>query len=402
MTAQELTAAEAAARLGIKRATLYAYVSRGLVARHMAMDGRTSLFDAAEIDAFRSDRRRTSDGELDTVLSTALTRVADGELSIRGREVVPAAESGQTYEEIVSWLWAAAAGIWEPDRDLLAAVRRVQAALPDAASLIDRLRATVVTASACDPMRFDSSSTGIHAAGRQLIAAMVHGLPERGRGATSGRLADVLWTRLTVRRGLVPRRDALNVALVLLVDHGLAASTFGARVAASVRTDPYSAVIAGLGVVGGPLHGAASAEVWRLLDDAHSRGETASAIGDVQRHARSVPGFGHAVYRTQDPRYSALMGAVSDAWRDDPRLATVHEVRDVVARRTDAIPNVDLALGALTWLGDMPPESGEGIFAISRTAGWIAHVVEEFGEKPLRFRPRARYRGVRSDPPPLG
>jgi citrate synthase len=87
------------------------------------------------------------------------------------------------------------------------------------------------------------------------------------------------------------------------------------------------------------------------------------------------------------------MGQVNDVWGGDPRLGTVHAVRDLVGRRSDAIPNVDLALGALTWLAGMPPDAGEAIFAIARTGGWIAHALEEYQEPPLRFRPRARYEG---------
>jgi len=89
------------------------------------------------------------------------------------------------------------------------------------------------------------------------------------------------------------------------------------------------------------------------------------------------------------------MSHVVEAWANDPRLARVYEVRDVVGGRNDEIPNVDFALGAFIWLAGMLPEAGETIFAIARTAGWLAHAVEEYDESPLRFRPRARYLGPR-------
>ena len=95
----------------------------------------------------------------------------------------------------------------------------------------------------------------------------------------------------------------------------------------------------------------------------------------------------------QDPRYSALMSVIVDAWSDDPRLQHVFRVRDVVAERRAILPNVDLALGALTWLAGMASRAGEIVFAVARTAGWIAHAAEEYGEPALRFRPRARYTG---------
>ncbi|MFV2039863.1 MAG: citrate/2-methylcitrate synthase, partial [Acidimicrobiales bacterium] len=182
-------------------------------------------------------------------------------------------------------------------------------------------------------------------------------------------------------------------ALALLADHGLAASTFGARVAASVRADPYSVVATGLGIVGGTLHGAASGAVHDVLDEADRSGNVGLAVGEAHRRYGRNPGFGHTIYQTEDPRYHALMARVSDAWSEDARLATVHGVRDLVSERTDAVANVDLALGSLTWLAGMDRDAGEAIFAIARTAGWIAHALEEYEEQPLRFRPQARYAG---------
>lgn len=391
----ELTAGEAAARLGVKRATLYAYVSRGLLHRHVAMDGRTSLFDSDEIDAFRSGRRRATEGELDTVISTALTWVRDGDLRVRGRDLVALVDQGATYEEIVSLVWAGEVD-WSLSDAELSAVDTVQAALPSTTPPIDRLRATVITMSALDPMRSDLSAPAIRTAGASVLSAMVAGLPLKGRLPAKGGLADRMWPRLVAGRSSAAQREALNAALALLVDHGLAASTFGARVAASTRADPYSVVSAGLGVVGGTLHGAASATVHDLLAMAHREGDAGAAIGETHRRLGRNPGFGHTVYDDEDPRYGALMRRVVAAWRNDPRLRVVHEVRDLVSQRSSEIPNIDLALGAFTWLARMDADAGEAIFAVSRTAGWLAHAIEEFGEAPLRFRPRARYVGERT------
>lgn len=395
MAGQELTAAEAAARLGVKRATLYAYVSRGLLHRHVAMDGRTSLFDSDEVDAFRSGRRRHTEGELDALISTGLTLVRDGELRIRGRSLVALSQT-HSYEEIVDHLWGSAAEPWAIDSAVQDAVEAAQCALPTGAPRIDRLRVTVAVVSALDPQRFDLDPGAVRRAAKQLLLAMVVGLPPMGRSPGVGApLADHLWARLTARRPNEDRRAALNGAMALVVDHGLAASTLGARVAASVRADPYSVVQAGLGVLGGTLHGALSGAVHEMLEEAERSGDPAAVVGEARRRLGVNPGFGHAVYTTEDPRYPALMARVSDAWSGDARLGTVHAVRDLISERTSAIPNVDLALGSLTWLAGMEPDAGETIFAVSRTAGWIAHSLEEYDEKPLRFRPRARYTGPR-------
>lgn len=392
----ELTALEASARLGIKRATLYAYVSRGLLQRHMAMDGRTSLFDSDEVDAFRSDRRRRTEGELDTVITTSLTRVRDGDLSIRGTNLIELVDADADYESIVDLLWSGGSASWHRPGVADAAVERAQAALPTDASRLERLRVTTVVVSATDPLRLDLTPSSVRSAGTALIRAMVVGLPLVGRDLRGSRLADRLWPRLTPRRASVQRRSALNAALALLADHGLAASTFGVRVAASVRADPYSVVATGLGIVGGSLHGAASGAVHELLDQADRSGNVGQAVGEAHRHYGRNPGFGHTIYRTEDPRYHALMARVSSAWSQDPRLVTVHAVRDLIGERTSAMANVDLALGSLTWLAGMDRDAGEAIFAIARTAGWIAHALEEYGEEPLRFRPQARYTGEQS------
>ncbi len=393
-----LTAKEAAARLGVKRATLYAYVSRGLLHRSLADDGRASRFDADEIEAFRAGRRRRAEGELDAVVSTALTSVRDGELRIRGKDLVALVLAGADFEAVVDCLWGVSpTGAWAHARTLQKVIASVQKRLPSACTSLDRLRVTVSVASAADPLRFDLSATAVHTAGRALLSAMVDGLPLQGRvNDNATRIQDRLWPRLTTRRTNTERRGALNAALALLVDHGMATSTLGARVAASVRADPYSVVLAGLGVVGGALHGAASTAVHELFSDAETASDASDAVGRALRRTGTAPGHGHAVYRSADPRYLALSRLLDQAWSNDPRLSITHAVRDVIASRTEAVPNIDLALGALTFLAGMPANSGEAIFAIARTAGWLAHAIEEYSEAPLRFRPRARYRGRQS------
>ncbi|MEL6985646.1 MAG: citrate/2-methylcitrate synthase, partial [Actinomycetota bacterium] len=99
----------------------------------------------------------------------------------------------------------------------------------------------------------------------------------------------------------------------------------------------------------------------------------------------------------QGPVAGVLMELIVAAWGGDARLGVVFEVRDLLAARSDRIPNIDLALGALTYLAGMPSAAGEVVFAISRTAGWLAHGLEEYGEKPLRFRARGHYVGPRPD-----
>ena len=176
-----LTSEEAAARLGVKRETLYAYVSRGLLRREMALDGRSSLFDPEEISSFRSRRRRAGEGELGTVLSSAVTSVNDQALLFRGRDVAGLIATNETFEEVVNWLWQSdepwPAGDSAEHRAVVRIATRMQKALPERTSMMDRLRVSVAAASAADPLRHDLSEPAICSAGRRLLKVMVDSLP---------------------------------------------------------------------------------------------------------------------------------------------------------------------------------------------------------------------------------
>ena len=385
-----LTSAEAAARLGVKRATLYSYVSRGLLQRLVDSDGRSSRFDPEEVDRLRSRSGRRREDEIGVLVSTAITKIADGELRVRGRDLIGLAAETR-FEDAVDWVWGAEpdAG-WSNSDEAEELSGQIQGLLPDTAPMMDRLRVAVSIASATDPLRNDLSASSVRAAGRRLLFVMMHSLPVVA-APREGDLSERLWCRLAPGRSNLRQRAILNRALVLLLDHGLASSTLGVRVAASVRADPYSAVSAGLGILGGRLHGAASGPVHRIFQEAVANGDPAGALGEAQRRTGYTPGFGHAVYRQRDPRCSALMEAVAGAWASHEHLPKVLTVQSLASERTAAPATVDFPLGAMTFLAGMRPEAGEAVFAIARTAGWIAHALEEYDEDPVRFRFRARY-----------
>lgn len=400
---KKLTAEEAASRLGVKRATLYAYVSRGLIDRTVASDGRTSLFDPEDVNRLRRGRKPDKDGELQTLIATSITKVDDRTLSIRGHDLIGLVLGGLPFTGAVDLLWEAPPDeVWitgrsdEPTGGLEMALHGSSSddGPVTTAPLLDQLRVLVARRSAHDPLRHDLSPRSIRAAGRRLILTLAQGLPPRVPGPDTT-VASSLWRRLAPYEAPPdgPAVGALDAAMALLVDHGLAGSTFAARIAASVRADPYSVVSAGLGVLGGPVHGGASTAVHDLLVEAETSGNAALTVGSTLRRLGSFPGFGHKIYRLQDPRYGALMTKIVAAWGDDPRLVNVYRIRDLVSERSDALPNFDLSLGALTYLARMPSDAGEAIFAIARTAGWLAHAMEEYDEKPLRFRARAKYTG---------
>lgn len=392
-----LTTAEAADLLGVKRQTIYAYVSRGILHRQMALDGRTSLFDRAEVEQLRLGRNPERDGEMRTIVATRLTRVSDEGIWIRGKDLISEVSDGAGFTDIADLLWdTPEKERWTNPAASTTAQSFATAAIDPGLAPLDQFRILLAIESSSDPLRHDLSQKSVRAAGRRAVMAMATGLQTPGvkTSGSSSTIGGLVWDRLSNKEPSPQKQRALDIALALLADHGLAGSTFAARIAASVRADPYSVIGAGLGVVGGLLHGAASGAVHDLYRTAEASGDAAAAVGDLLRQSGQAPGFGHAVYRVQDPRYGLLMAKIVEGWADDERLHTVFRVRDVIAERSDAVPNVDLAVGALSYLAGMPSHAGEAVFAIARTAGWLAHAMEEYEEKPVRFRPRARYIGT--------
>ncbi|MFD9570640.1 citrate synthase [Streptomyces sp. NPDC059982] len=397
---------EAAELLGVKPATVYAYVSRGQLASRRDAAGRGSTFDAREVEelARRSRREaagRSPAGELS--VRTSLTLIEPDRYYFRGVDAVELA-SRHRYEEVAEFLWTGTlvpGARFTAPSEPLAAARRVVAALPEHGGPIDMLRVATAAAAVADPLRFDLAPEAVLGSARCLIPTLVGALPTVGTGHRgSGPVAWRLWRRLTAREPDEVSLDTLDLALALLVDHDLAASTLAVRVAASARAHPYAAVSAGLGALEGPLHGVAGRLAHRMLTEALERGGAAPVVADHLRAGRRVPGLGHRLYRGEDPRATALFARLEAMPHAAPALAAAREVVATTASRQPGLhANVDLALAVLTVSCGMPAEAGETVFAVARTAGWIAHALEEYRERPLRMRPSGHYEGPRPPRP---
>jgi citrate synthase len=391
---KRLTAKEASARLGVKVETLYAYVSRGML-ESLKDDGRHASFDPLEVDALRMRRRGRKSGRLEVPVATAITKIADHHVSYRGHDAVEMAEDGVPFEAVAQLLWTGDLdedAWWKPDRTAVTVSRNAQTGLPSTAPTLDRLRLTCAALSANDPLRGDLRLESVAMSSQALVAGLVDGLPVVGADSI-GRLPDRLWSRLSPHAPTPLAIDALNAALVLLADHGLAVSTLAARVAGSARCDPYSVVTTGLGVIGGPLHGAASRPLYDAFNKTAATGSAGAALADLVASAGPLPGFGHFLYPDGDPRCDAVLYAVRQAAGPNPEMAAVDSLMHTALERDPTPPNVDFGLAALAFVFDMPPDAGEAIFSIARSVGWIAHALEEYGERPLRFRPVSRYTG---------
>lgn len=402
-----LTARQVATRLGVKLETVYAYVSRGVLERTLADDGRTSRFDASEVEALARHGRPRSGaarvGTVDVSLATSITEIHGDRLLFRGHDAVALARE-LSFEAVAELLWTGAlpaSATW-PGPPLGARVARTAtAALPASTSPIERLAVMTAALACVHPLRTDLRPATVAAHGRAMLATFVELLPRIGgaeaRPSPEEPFARRLWPRISTLAANAERVALLDDALVLLSDHELATSTLAARVAASTRADPFAVVLAGLGAMSGPLHGKAALGVHEmLLQAAASSPELAFArIVDEVDRSRVMYGFGHPVYRDVDPRAAHLLEMLGPlAKRDDRRLFDA--VLRMARSQGVAPPNVDFALGALAFALKMPVGATEAIFAVARTAGWLAHALEEYGEAPLRFRARAVYIGPAS------
>jgi citrate synthase len=379
-----LSTQEAARRLGVKVPTLYAYVSRGLLESHPDPSRRGSLFDLNAIEALAV--RSRGGRQTATRLATVTTGVTQLDQTLgpiyRGRAATDLAQT-HTFEEVAELLWQSDdVGDWT---------------VPDIGPCpltptLERMRWALVLCGATDPLRADLRPAAVARAARRATAALTDVVGPTPPGEDPGAsMAARLTARLTARAApttVVPTA-AVNAALVLMADHELATSTMAVRVAASVRADPYDALLAGLATLAGPLHGGASQQAYELLVLAERDGAS-RALNDVLRERGRLPGFGHAVYKSGDARFDALLTLAEPLLRDD-RRALLHQVIALAAAHNVPLANCDLALAALSWGTGMPPDTGRTIFAVARIAGWAAHYMEELTERPLRFRARAVY-----------
>ncbi|MGZ0152394.1 citrate synthase [Kribbella sp. WER1] len=393
-----LTTAEVARRLQVKPATIYAYVSRGLLTSTRARGRRGSLFAADEVERLAA-RSIEHSGVVERIESQ-LTLLEDDDLFYRGHSARTLATTA-TADQVATLLWtnqlpppagavggsadvggdgwAGAGGVFEVQREGVELARAGMRVVPEGARLTDRIRVGVAVLGAADPLRFDLSPAAVTAAAGRLIGTVTTALP----GTTAygvKTLGARLWPKLSADE---PRPELLEAAIILLADHGLAVSTIAARVAASARANLYAVISAGLGALDGQYHGAAPTLAYEFLERA--KHDPLQALSDQLRSGEPVPGFGHKIYQHRDPRAEVLLGLLGD----HPIVGTVQAIAD----RSPLFPNSDLAIAALMHAYHFRPDAGDALFAIARMIGWTAHALEEYAAPALRFRAMGIYTG---------
>ncbi|WP_029003765.1 citrate synthase family protein [Azorhizobium doebereinerae] len=388
-----LGAEEAAARLGVSRQTLYAYVSRGLLKAHDGADPRQSRYLAEDVARLAKERRRgrrpkeiarsTLDWGL-PVLESALTLIEGERLYFRGRDAAALAEHA-TLEDIAGLLWHVEPALAFPSRapdvpPAYAALLPCLAPQPANETLLPLFAAATdddATASWRDP---GLEARGAGALVRHLAAAALRAAPS----------AEPVHLQLARAFGTdAAGADLIRRALVLCADHELNASGFTARCVASTGASLRAAVIGGLAALSGFRHGGATARVesfWGSLDG----GDMAGRIRRRLESGEPLPGFHHPLYPNGDVRAKALLPLVL------PRLPQAGEIITCVADLTGQPPSIDFALVALRRALGLPEGSAFLLFAIGRCVGWIAHAREQRATQAL-IRPRAVYTGPRPD-----
>ncbi|MGW5189851.1 citrate/2-methylcitrate synthase [Kribbella sp. NPDC004138] len=377
-----LTTAEVARRLQVKPATVYAYVSRGLLTSVRARGRRGSLFPAADVE--RLAARSVEHSGVVERIESELTLLENDTLYYRGQSARDLATTA-TIEQVATLLWtpgattvAAGEGLFTADREGVLLARRAMEVVPEGARSTDRLRVAVAVLGAADPLRFDLSAASVTAAAGRLIGTLIAALP--GPTAVGTTVGGKLWPKLSDAE---PRPAVLDAALILLADHGLAVSTIAARVAASARANLYAVVWAGLGALDGQYHGAAPTLAYEFLERAQR--DPVQALSDQLRSGEPVPGFGHRIYQHRDPRADVLLELLGD----HPIVGTIR----AVAERTPTFPNSDLAIAAIMHAYGFRPDAGDALFALARMVGWTAHALEEYAAPALRFRAMGIYTG---------
>jgi citrate synthase len=394
-----LTARDAARSLAVKPATLYAYVSRGLLRSAPGPQGRERRYYAEDVARLKRLRQSGPRGtppkpfdSLAPVLDTRLSLIENGRLYYRGIDACVLAESAG-LEDIAGLLWGAdapghfTATLGPPLKRLLAAQR-----LPAAA--VDRARAMLIGLAEEDVGALDVSPRAVARTGARLVpalaAAVTGAMPG---GAALHQQVAAAWRLDAAGADLVRR------CLVLIADHELNASTYVGRCIASTGASPYAALLGALCALSGPRHGGETSGVEALLREALHRGDMRAVIAERLQRGERIPGFGQPLYPDGDPRAVHILAALS-ASRHARQGEALLRIGGAIAELIGRHPNVDFALGLVAVALGLPPGSGLGMFLVGRSVGWIAHAIEQYATQTL-IRPRARYVGVVPDGAPI-
>lgn len=408
-SSEYVTAAEAARILKVKPQTLYTYVSRGLIRSVAQLDRKNRLYYREDVDKVRSrsDARAGSGAAAESalrwgqpVINTGITELTPDGPRYRGRLAVDLARERRSFEAVAELLWTGIDHlepiVWDQEQlpagfgELMDHVV-LQGELPPILRIFGI--ATTMLGAAEAARNEIRRGTTIPAA-RQIMLTLggclgYLGPRRRFAGPRSDRSLAENIARTLLEDPAPAVIQAINTALVMCADHELSPSTFAARVAASTGAELRACMLAAVGAHSGALLGGGCDRAEELLRDARTPEDVRARLMGLEQAGSRIPGFNIVIYPKGDPRARLLL-QLARALAQGERARLVYDFIDEADRRLHLRPSLEVGLVALTIALEMPAHSASALWALGRTAGWIAHVMEQ-RLAGFVLRPRARF-----------
>ena len=353
----------------------------------------------------------------DVVAATSSICFLDGKqgrLLYRGYDIHDLVEHA-SFEEVVYLLWHGdlpsraqlddIKATLTKDREIPDPVLQLLQSLPKTATPMEILRTTTSALSAYDPDGFRDNSIPANVRKAQRLTAQIPTLTayiKRVRAGEpllhprqTGSIAENLLYMMFGKEPEDLNAQTMNTALILHADHELNASTFAARVTAATLSDMYSSIVSGIGALAGPLHGGANEDVMKMLLRIGDEAKVQSEVKGIFERKEKISGFGHRVYRTEDPRATHLRKLSEELGKragETKWFNMSREIEQLVMQEKHLYCNVDFYSASTYYTMGIPVDLYTPIFACSRISGWTAHVLEQLGNNRL-IRPRAEYTG---------
>jgi citrate synthase len=384
----QLTAAEAADFLNISKPTLYAYVSRGLVRSGPGLNQRSRVYHRLDLERLKQRKsiRHQPSAEMASALNwgsplleSSLTLLTDGEVFYRGEKAIELASS-RTFLEVASWFWT---GNWEDS----ASGHSITPPKERNRDPILLFHEALLRAAMIDPLGYDFSLPALRESGTQILSLFLQILTKKPNPKVAEAAQELrkAWCRQKTGAEII-----INTALILCIDHELNVSSFTARVVCSAGASIYEVVSAALCALRGSRHGGGIERAAQLLVEMQGLSSVRDLLLQRIRAGIEIPGFGHPLYPDGDPRAVKLLDLLNRYFAAEARpwLKAAASAAKAMQRK----PNIDLALAVCSLSLQLPPHAAFALFALGRTAGWIAHAAEQAQSGKL-IRPRARYTG---------
>jgi citrate synthase len=390
-----LSATQAAEYLGVTPATLYSYVSRGLLrSEPTATNTRSRRYLASDVYALRQrkEQRRNPATVAATVLdfgepvlNSGITLILGGQLYYRGYNACVLARE-HTFESVANLLWTSELVAPPPTPPLPAAWLALLNHVPAQTTPLAALQSLLPLVQTFDPSAHDVSPQAVIRLGQSIIQLLIAIIGGNPRKPTVVEGLQSAW-----QPALPDAAALLNAMLVLTADHELNISSFTARCVASTGAPPHAALVAALAALQGPRHGGQTLRCEAFLREVAWDGP--QAVTNRLRRGDSLPGFGHLLYPDGDPRGHYITEAALAAAPDSSAASVVRTTRDTVFAQVGLEPSLDFGLVAAGRILGLPSGAPLLLFALGRIAGWIGHIIEQYQADHL-IRPRARYTGL--------